>query len=177
MERIALEYNFLVFLYAYLRQADLSIDRSRWDAWNDLKVYYINQIAPRKVADRLLAVAALPYEEPPANYVVQPPSSIRVWNKIIILRPVLPKPYLTKTEVLYCYKLLDRMDALLHADFTAFPQEAEQLRSAIARFDYFVLEYKLWRKDARKAMHVEHFMQNEQLPVVPIRNFLEGIEL
>jgi hypothetical protein len=44
----------IVFLYAYLRQADLSLDRSRWVSLSKLRDYYKTQINPEIVADYML---------------------------------------------------------------------------------------------------------------------------
>ena len=46
-------YKFIVFLYAYLRQIDLSLARSRDEPLLNLKIYYENQISPEGVVDCL----------------------------------------------------------------------------------------------------------------------------
>ena len=54
MTVIKLKYNFLVFLYAYLRQIDSSLDRSRWGSIEELREYYNIQIAPEHIVNYLM---------------------------------------------------------------------------------------------------------------------------
>lgn len=37
---MAFDKQVIIFLYAYLRQADLSIDRVRWTVWTELSDFY-----------------------------------------------------------------------------------------------------------------------------------------
>ena len=54
MRKVKLEYSFVVFLYAYLIQIDLSLDKSRWLPIDDLRDFYKSQISPKQVSDYLL---------------------------------------------------------------------------------------------------------------------------
>ncbi len=49
-----INYSFVVFLYAYLNQIDLSLDRSRWEPLDNLRDFYRSQISPKKVANYLI---------------------------------------------------------------------------------------------------------------------------
>ncbi|MEJ5092118.1 hypothetical protein, partial [Sphingobacterium faecium] len=54
MKKIRIKYPLAVFLFAYLNQIDLSLDRSRWGPIENLRNYYRTQISPERVANYLI---------------------------------------------------------------------------------------------------------------------------
>ena len=48
VKKISFEYQFIVFLSAYLRQIDLSLDRSRWTSWGGIARVLQKSIEPQK---------------------------------------------------------------------------------------------------------------------------------
>jgi len=54
IRKMKIKYSFVVFLYAYLNQIDLSLDRSRWESIDKLRDFYSTQISPKKVANYLI---------------------------------------------------------------------------------------------------------------------------
>ncbi|WP_461109929.1 hypothetical protein [Spirosoma koreense] len=54
---MAFDKQVIIFLYAYLRQADLSIDRVRWTAWIELSHFYKDRLKPDQVIKILESVA------------------------------------------------------------------------------------------------------------------------
>lgn len=174
MRPIIVKYKFLVFLYVYLRQIDLSLDRSRWDNWSNLKEYYKTQICVPAVVDQLLKNSELKLEIAPIIFFVEEPSlSKRL--KETFFRLVLKKHYISDMEVLYCCQLLDQFNALLDSDYSSYPLEAEKLRTDISKFYSFILEPKMSKQDLDNAMRIEHFMQNENLTVFRIDSFSAGV--
>ena len=57
MMKIYFDHIFLLGLYAYLRQIELSIDRVLHDSWEKLKPYFDERISPEKVIAYLEAQA------------------------------------------------------------------------------------------------------------------------
>ena len=53
MENIKIKYSQLLFLYAYLRLIDLSLDRSRWGEWDSFLVYFKNIVYPTQIIQYL----------------------------------------------------------------------------------------------------------------------------
>ncbi|MGA6119380.1 hypothetical protein [Sphingobacterium anhuiense] len=49
-----IDYAFVVFLYAYINQIDLSLDRSRWESIGNLRNFYKNQITSKNIVAYLM---------------------------------------------------------------------------------------------------------------------------
>lgn len=171
MRSIKIRYQNLIFLYAYLRQIDLSLDRSRWQKWIDLKNYYSTQINASKVSDKLQEFLNLHLTKHSFSYCSKPPSFWRSFSSFF-QKKNLKTNYLTDTEILYCCQLLNRFDALLKRDYSEYPLEAESLRIEIAKFYSNVLEHKLYNRDLRRAIAVEHFMQSDMIKVFGMKEFV-----
>ncbi|QYS88244.1 hypothetical protein EH230_14070 [Flavobacterium columnare] len=170
MQKIDINYKFLVFLYAYLRQIDLSLDRSRWDSWSNLKEYYKTQINISEVVDQLLKISKLKLDIPTISFFVEEPSLLKR-VKDFFLSLIIKKHYISDVEVLYCCQLLNKFKDLLNNNFSSYPLEAEKLRVDISKFNSYVLAPKMAKVDLDNTMRVEHFMQNENLAVIKIYVF------
>ena len=79
-------YKFIVFLYAYLRQIDLSLARSRNEPLLNLKTYYENQISPELVVDFLVSNFSVK-KSLNSNYVITS-RSFSVFNKLVAVAEV-----------------------------------------------------------------------------------------
>jgi len=176
MQLVNVKYKFLVFLYAYLRQIDLSLDRSRWDSWSNLRGYYKAQISVSEVVDQLLKISNLRLAIASIVFFVKEPSLFKRLKESF-LRLVIKKHYISDIEVLYCCQLLNQFNALLDSNFSSYPLEAEKLRTDISKFYSYILEPKMYKRDLDDAMKVEHFMQNESLTVFKIGVFATGVLL
>lgn len=174
MNLINLNYNFLVFLYAYLRQIDLSLDRSRWGLWSNLMEYYKLQISPSDVIKQLLKISNLGLSSTSTVFLVQRPSLFKKLKESFF-RLVIKKHYISDIEVLHCCQLLKQFNFLLNCEFSSYPLEAEKLRIEIAKFYSCILKTKINKKDFNDAMKVEHFMQNENLVILKIDHFTKGM--
>ncbi len=111
MNRVRFRYQDLLFLYAYLTQIDLSLDRCLW-ATGLICTYYRGQILPREVADYLLSISKL--DRPPVQgvYFIR---SRRLIDRIcdFLLRIIFGRCFLKADEVSYCcLKLLALADLL-----------------------------------------------------------------
>jgi len=171
MKLINTDYKFLVLLYAYLHQMNLSLDRARWYNWSNLKEYYKSQINAAAFSKEIQEISGLTLENRPIVHFIKPPSFFSRMNDLFS-RVVFKRNRLSDIELLYCAQLLRQFDLLLGVDFPKYPLEAEKLRIDIADFYDYILRPKLSRKDLYKASKVEHFMQNEILVTFKIEEFI-----
>lgn len=174
MKKIDINYNLLLFLYAYLRHVDLSLDRSRWGLWDELKKYYRNQIDALEVINKLLQENKLKSGDDLVNISIVEPSFL-IRAKDFFIRLTIRKHKIYDMEILYCFQLLVRFDYLLKSDYSNYSLEAEKLRVDISKFYSFILAPKISKYDLDIAMKVEHFMQNEIHKTIKIKTFYDNI--
>jgi hypothetical protein len=174
MKKYYIKYQFIVFLYAYLRQIDLSLARSRGESWNHLQEYYKNQISPVKVVDYLVQNTGLkPNKESDQLFVDRINRFIRI--KYLLLRIIHLNSFLTKEELDYCYDKLLIFNQYLNCDREIDIFENEKLRIEIGKINYQFIEHKLFLKDRETTMRVEHYLQNETLKTIPIEDFIKNL--
>jgi len=172
-----IERDTLVFLYAYLRQIDLSLDRCRWTSWAELQHYYHDKINPARVINYLLKYAHLNLDTIEWLCSYDEETSWLRRLGCFLFRTVNGPASLAHSEILCCCKLLSIFDEYLKSDFQSYNLEVEKLRIDIAKFYSNVLECKLRRKDSDKAMRIEHYFQNSILKTTPMEEFSRGIYL
>lgn len=156
-----MKYYQLLFFYAYLRHLDLSLDRSRWDSWNDFKHYINNTIQPLSVIEYLKKRFKLSETE---DRFVCP----RRRKNIIFKRKSLSK----KENPFYCYKLISDFEKTLQSDITTYNEDVEKLRITISNYYSKQLEPYILKKDLNKLMKVEHFNQANNINTIHINKFL-----
>lgn len=93
-----MKYSTVVFLYAYLVQVYLSLDRSRWTPIIDLREYYKTRISPGKVAQFLLDSSGLNPERIHYLYFLKAAGFFEKIRNMIRLR-LCHASYLTKDEI------------------------------------------------------------------------------
>jgi len=169
-----IEYKIVVFLYAYLHQIDLSLDRSRWTSLVELNEYYKTQIAPEKVAYYLIKEFDLEIEKIHNIYYIQ---NCNTFDKIrdYFLLNFSKKSYLKKEELYYCCQKLFILNQYLTNNMVIHKLEIEKLRIDFAKFTYCSLQSKVFSKDRNKAINIEHFLQNKNLNVISIEEFTDGL--
>lgn len=168
MKEFKLDYDKILFLYAYLRQADLSIDRSRWDSLDKLKNYYKKNIMPKQMLKYLIKEL----EIKKTNYTdfIYKPKSKTAMKKL--KDSLFNKTVLDEDEVLYCCQLLSSFEQILKSNFTDFNLEIEKLRTSIAMFYNESLEPMLLKKDLLTVMKIEHYEQSDNIDTVDMTKFI-----
>jgi hypothetical protein len=168
MKDMKIKYSQLLFLYAYLRLIDLSLDRSRWTSWDELQDYFKTILVPSLVVQYLINHFNLP-ETDLKNFTF----SLKEKPLINRLRPILLKKILIEqNEILYCCKLLCDFDQALNSNNKSYNVEIERLRIDIATYySDFLGRMILW-KDLDKLMKVEHFLQNDKIETIELKNFI-----
>ncbi|WP_123860274.1 hypothetical protein [Chryseobacterium nakagawai] len=168
MKKMKINYDQLLFLYAYLRLIDLSLDRSRWTSWGELQDYFKTILAPSLVVQYVINRFNLPKTDL-KNF------TFYLEEKSLInrLRPILLKKIpLKQNEILYCCKLLFDFDQVLNSDNKIYNVEIEKLRIDIATYySDFLGRMILW-EDLDKLMKVEHFWQNDKIETIELKNFI-----
>lgn len=170
MKKVKIDYQKLLFLYGYLRMIDLSLDRSRWNLWIELKVYFKNTVTPAEVALYLLNSFGLSKVDS-EDFTFLPVKKSNI-NK---LKPILFKTFtLSEEEVLYCCKLLFNFKDILDSDKKSYDIEIEKLRQDIALYYNGVLGAMILWKDLDKLMRIAHFLQHDDLIVLELNEFIPG---
>ncbi|ANF50470.1 hypothetical protein A0O34_08030 [Chryseobacterium glaciei] len=144
-----------VFFYAFFRQIDLSLDRSRWTSFNDLQYYYSDKISPEHV---IKYSDNIPFEE----------KSITRINKFKFFF----KKGLREEEFEYFKNLLLLFDKFLKSNEINYIIQMEKLRIDIAVFYNNVLGSKMSRKDLKRTMKIEHYYQNPLIQTIELKEFV-----
>ena len=169
MKQISLDNEKLLFLYAYLRHVDLSLDRSRWDCWIDLKRYFKGKIMPIKVIRYLTEGLGFPEvsELDKPDFLPKRNVFIKVIKSIFIngLK-------LEADELNLCLYLLKNLEERLNSDITKYNLEVEKIRIEIAKFYTHILQFAISRKDQNRLMKIEHFNSNVNIEIVEIEDFI-----
>ncbi|WP_343318227.1 hypothetical protein [Sphingobacterium multivorum] len=168
-----IKYSFVVFLYAYLNQIDLSLDRSRWESIDKLRDFYSTQISPKKVANYLIDKLGLNVEKLNYLFFINEES---MWDKIKdSLLSSLKRDVILEDDKVYflCQKLL-LLDNFLENGEQVHRLEIEKLRIEFSKLNYGTIKFKLAKKDRLKANNIEHFLQNEILRTIKICEFNKG---
>ena len=172
--RVQFKYEFIVFLYAYLRQIDLSLDRCRWTNISELRLYYQDKITPDEVVRFLSEKVDNSVIHADLNYELKEPSfSEKLYNLLLKLSG--KSNVLTVAELSHLRKLLLSFNELLQSSTTHYNAEIESLRLNIALFYSYRLEHKLRKEDYEKAMRIEHYMSNEYSAKVKMEEFSRNL--
>jgi len=169
-------YKFIVFLYAYLRQIDLSLARSRDEPLLNLKIYYENQISPEVVVD-FLASNFSAKKSLNSNYVITDKSISVIYKfKFLIYKLIKKNNFLSCSEVIESINELLLFNNILNSNKDIDGLEIEKLRVNIANLST-VIDYRLFKADSNKAMYVEHYNQNNIVLTNRITDFVIDFEL
>ena len=168
MKKVQINYSQLLFLYAYLRLINLSLDRNRWTTWDELQNYFKNIISPSKVAQYLINSFNLPKTDfKNFNFI---PGEKSVFTR---LKFGLFKTFsLQQDEVLYCCKLLYDFDKVLNSDTKKYHSGIEKIRVNIAIYNMNILSKMILPKDLNRLIKIEHFWQNETNDISELDEFI-----
>ncbi|WP_288438502.1 hypothetical protein [uncultured Chryseobacterium sp.] len=168
MKNIQLNYSQLLFLYAYLRLVDLSLDRNKWTTWDELQDYFKNIISPSQIAQYLINTFNLPKTDFKNFHFI--PQNKSLFNR---LKPIVFKTFpLKQDEVLYCCKLLFQFDEALHSDIQKYHLGIERIRIDIAEYYSYVLGRMILWNDLERLMKIKHFWQSEKIDISKLEEFI-----
>lgn len=168
MKNVKIKYSQLLFLYAYLRLIDLSLDRSRWGEWNNFLVYFKNILSPAIIIQYLKENFDLIERDLYQVTMLSEKKTVIEKLKELIFNDL----SLRRDEILYCCKLLLDFDKILKSDNEQYNFHIEQLRENIARYYTEVLGKLITGKDLKILMRIEHFNKSDNADVVKLDEFI-----
>lgn len=158
MNELEVDYKQILFFYAFLRQVDLSLDRSRWTSLKELHDYYQERISPEQMISYLKIKLNVPdgdFNDFPAQEETRnSKGKFKLFNK---------KTTLSKEELIHFHQLLKLFDQCLKSGEEKYSIETESLRVDIAKFYSLLLEPKITKSDLKKVISIEHYGQNRLL--------------
>jgi hypothetical protein len=163
MNYLEVDYKQILFFYAFLRQVDLSLDRSRWTSLKELQDYYQDRISPEQMITYLKIKLNVPdgdFNQLTAQ-AENSKSKFKLFSK---------KTLLSEEEMVNLYQLLLLFDACLKSGQEQYTIETEGLRVDIAKFYSLLLEPKIAKSDLKKVMTIEHYGQNRLLKAKELKN-------
>ena len=190
MKQIKIKQQFVVFLFAYFRQIDLSIDRGRTVPWQELRDYYKTQLDPLVVAEALKKQSCLKLEYN-RNAITIIPGRPSVLSKVnnFFFRIFNKKYLISEAEVEYCYYLLYKFNDLLTYNLDGFILETgqskidlakwyiESLRQEVLNIYAICIGSCLLNSDKAQALQVEFYSHGKNAKLVPIEHLIEDFLL
>ncbi|MCD6067059.1 MAG: uncharacterized protein K0S33_1885 [Bacteroidetes bacterium] len=177
MKKIYFKYEFMVFLYAYLCQTDLSLDRSKWTTWAEVKDYYKLRLHPKKISDYIVKETKI--SETQIQYPCYLERELSLFSKLEyqLLKIRRKNNFLYTKEVYYCCQKLIEFENYLSQEQEPHKLEIEKLRVELSMFTFVFLQPRLFINDRNKAQHVEHYLQNEIFKDLhSVNDFIAGFE-
>ncbi|MDQ0593656.1 hypothetical protein QFZ37_002025 [Chryseobacterium ginsenosidimutans] len=156
----------ILFLYAYLRQMDRSLDKSRWTSVKELNDYYKDRITPEQVINYLQINFNIAKED--LNITSVSPSAMTFRDKF---RMFFQRNHLSTEKITNIYNLLLSFDRHLKSD-SPYTTETEVLRIDIARFYSKVLGPKISVRNLKKLSFTEYYMQNKVVKAFELKRLV-----
>lgn len=166
MNYLEVDYKQILFFYAFLRQVDLSLDRSRWTSLKELHEYYQDRISP----EQMISYLKIRLNVPDGNFSQLPAQDENRKNAKSKFKLFAKKALLSEEELSNFYHLLELFDGCLKSGKEQYTIETEGLRVDIAKFYSLLLEPKIAKSDLKKVMTIEHYGQNRLLKTKELKN-------
>lgn len=163
MNYLEVDYKQILFFYAFLRQVDLSLDRSRWTSLKELHDYYQDRISP----EQMISYLKIRLNVPDGNF---NPSIAQAENSKSKFKLFAKKTVLSEEEIKNLHHLLLMFDGCLKSGQEQYTIETESLRVDIAKFYSLLLEPKITKSDLKKVISIEHYGQNRLLKTKELKN-------
>jgi hypothetical protein len=167
MGKLCLEKRFIFGLYTYLRQVELSVDRALYDSIAKLVIYFEDKVSPRSVLSELKSQSVEPIIT--EKTLSSPRRPIGLFENVVIrfLTMIGAKPYLTYDELAYIYSTLEMFRKYLTSEQLRDRKELVGLRMRLNSCGD-MLALRLSRREIKRALHFEHFNQNDILDCHPL---------
>ncbi|ASK30208.1 hypothetical protein CEY12_08830 [Chryseobacterium sp. T16E-39] len=166
MNYLEVDYKQILFFYAFLRQVDLSLDRSRWTSLKELHDYYQDRISP----EQMMSYLKIRLNIPDGNF---NDLTAQVENKKdgkSKFKLFAKKAVLSEEELISFHHLLELFDGCLKSGKEQYTIETEGLRVDIAKFYSLLLEPKIAKSDLKKVISIEHYGQNRLLKTKELKD-------
>lgn len=171
MKTLSLEKDLVIALYTYLRQAELSIDRSLGGFWNNLGEYYRTEAIHPKI---IVAVLAPLIEEYSANFFttlhsINPKKETQKQTGILTWLDNLWSWYFNNTlrlerdEFIFIYQSLCEFEKSLTTTQQPSPEQIVSVRRDLYTSWNLIRRKIPFCEFCKKAEYVKHFNSNEHL--------------
>lgn len=160
-------YDQVKFLYAYFRMIDLSLDRSKWREWNDLRVYYGGKVMPNDVIKYLKSNFKIDNTLPVGLH-----SHKKMSCRFKLINLFTTRILFSENELILIINLLSQFNKAIVSDYKKYVKELEELRLAISEFYINRIGSYLNKRDLIMVEKVEHFLQSHNSITLPIEDVL-----
>ncbi|PUZ19785.1 hypothetical protein GA0116948_12023 [Chitinophaga costaii] len=176
MKKIFIQYDFMVFLAAYFRQAYLSIWRSYHGTPSDLSDFYRSRVEPYKVV-RYLSAIPDPCISCTSIKFKRPTTSFPIRRVAYVFNSFLFKPFLNIEEYCHTIELLSQLDVVIQGKVNIPNAQLSKLVQDIFLWiDIFTIK-KIKKQDLHRIKNIEHHFQNESFITTPTADYLKNINL
>ncbi|MBK1897574.1 hypothetical protein [Chryseobacterium paridis] len=166
MNYLEVDYKQILFFYAFLRQVDLSLDRSRWTSLKELHDYYQDRISP----EQMISYLKIRLNVPDGNFNDLAAQVENKKNSKSKFKLFAKKTVLSEEELINLHHLLELFDGCLKSGKEQYTIETEGLRVDIAKYYSLLLEPKITRSDLKKVISIEHYGQNRLLKTKELKD-------
>jgi hypothetical protein len=146
---------FLLGLYLFLRQLQLSVDRSLNDDWEKLVDYLSSKTAIEKVLDKLRSITTIDLQTNVDHHDGSPSATNRILDLFHI-----NKQKLSNQEIAFIYTQLKSINSFLSKKKRPERETLISLRISLQRAEELVAS-RIGKYELKGKEFVEHFNQNE----------------
>ncbi len=154
--KVLFEQKFLLGLFLFIRQLQLSIDRSLNDDWKKLAVYLKSKASIQDVLERLISISKLDLKKSRLH------SSKRSLPKRLLPSFFSRLNTLTENEIIFIYSRLQSVSVILSDHEPPNRQELISLRYDLYQAEELV-KGKIEKSAVKDKEYVAHFNQNKHL--------------
>lgn len=169
--KIKTKYQEMIFLFVYMRHLEMSLDRTRWDGFGELRKYYQTVLAPSEVLKWPL-LQSVNCDQLDKDIGTLIPKEYSRWQKFTAkLLPTFDQYFIDKDDLLSCLIILKEFDSHLQGSDLDYTANHESLRQCIVSLAYGRLKYNMKSNDLDRAFSIEHYLQAEHLEHTSLRDY------
>jgi hypothetical protein len=160
--------SFLLGLYLFIRQLQLSIDRSLNGDWEKLVEYFEAKTSVSEVLEKLKSISTIDFESKTVGELTKPALVESLLSAIAGRQNTL-----SEEELVFIFSRLQEFSALLSCSESPNPQALINLRLELQRAEDLVSS-RIDKKTLAGKEFVEHFNQNDSLECKAINDLVGG---
>lgn len=166
IKTMKLNKTFLLGLYLYVRQVELSIDRSLHVDWDTIVDYFADKTPIETLIKKLESVTTIELKDIPFDTVVKP--KVRLRPLPLLLRK---KYCLSDEELIYIYTQLSLLSKVMVRGASPKRKQRTDLRMSFSHCES-ILFSRLKPRDYKDKIYVEHYNQNPILRCKPLEELI-----
>lgn len=154
MKKVELHYAQVLFLFAYYRQIDLSLDRCRWESLEVLDDYFNSLLSFEKVKEYLRTTFSISENELLFEVFI-----IQKRNRVNLFQCFKKKFVFDRNDIIFCFQLLTKLKLQLDSQDKEYSLKMEAIRLEVAILCSNLKDVILER-DRQKVLRVDFFSSN-----------------